>query len=64
MEETDQKLTLNGLVETALFMEDLPRKHDVDLSEIRWESGACSLYFRDPDGHMIELATRGIWEAP
>src|SRR6266568_8267698 len=30
-------------------------KHDVDLSEIRWESGACSLYFRDPDGHMIEL---------
>jgi len=38
-------------------------KHDVDLlSEICWESGARSLYFRDPDGHMIELATPGIWE--
>ena len=38
-------------------------KHDVDLlSEISWEGGARSLYFRDPDGHMIELATPGIWE--
>jgi len=147
MEETDRKLTLNGLVETALFVEELPRAcdfyeqvlglskvkasdtgcvfrvadqrylliisrkaahtpnktasgdllppcalpqqdgqgpghiafgiskdevdswrerlatHDVDLlSEISWETGARSLYFRDPDGHMIELATAGIWE--
>jgi catechol 2,3-dioxygenase-like lactoylglutathione lyase family enzyme len=39
-------------------------KHGVDvLSEITWEGGAQSLYFRDPDGHMIELATPGIWEA-
>ncbi len=39
-------------------------KHDVDvLREITWETGARSLYFRDPDGHMIELATAGIWEA-
>ena len=38
-------------------------KHDVDvLSEITWEGGARSLYFRDPDGHMIEFATAGIWE--
>ncbi len=38
-------------------------KHDVDLlSEISWESGARSLYFRGPDGHLIELATAGIWE--
>jgi len=38
-------------------------KHGVGLlSEINWESGAQSLYFRDPDGHMIELATPGIWE--
>jgi catechol 2,3-dioxygenase-like lactoylglutathione lyase family enzyme len=38
-------------------------RHDVDvLSEIAWESGARSLYFRDPDGHLIELATAGIWE--
>lgn len=39
-------------------------KHGVEiLSEVTWESGARSLYFRDPDGHMIELASPGIWEA-
>jgi len=32
------------------------------LSEVAWERGARSIYFRDPDGHMIELATAGIWE--
>jgi catechol 2,3-dioxygenase-like lactoylglutathione lyase family enzyme len=38
-------------------------KHSVDLlKEISWETGARSLYFRDPDGHLIELATPGIWE--
>ncbi|GAB4177065.1 MAG: VOC family protein [Terrimicrobiaceae bacterium] len=31
-------------------------------SRINWPSGACSLYFRDPDGNAIELATQGIWE--
>lgn len=34
----------------------------VDLSEVRWERGGRSLYFRDPDGHLLELATPGIWE--
>jgi catechol 2,3-dioxygenase-like lactoylglutathione lyase family enzyme len=26
-----------------------------------WELGGQSLYFRDPDGHLIELATPGVW---
>jgi len=26
-----------------------------------WELGGTSLYFRDPDGHLVELATPGIW---
>lgn len=27
----------------------------------QWESGGWSVYFRDPDRHLLELATPGIW---
>jgi catechol 2,3-dioxygenase-like lactoylglutathione lyase family enzyme len=30
-------------------------------SRMRWPDGGESLYFRDPDGHLVELATRGTW---
>jgi len=26
-----------------------------------WELGGTSLYFRDPDRHLLELATPGVW---
>lgn len=26
-----------------------------------WPRGAESLYFRDPDGHLLEVVTPGIW---
>jgi catechol 2,3-dioxygenase-like lactoylglutathione lyase family enzyme len=26
-----------------------------------WPRGGTSIYFRDPDGHLLELATPGIW---
>ena len=26
-----------------------------------WERGGRSLYFRDPDGHSVELVTPGTW---
>ena len=26
-----------------------------------WERGGRSVYFRDPDRHLIELATPGVW---
>jgi catechol-2,3-dioxygenase len=28
---------------------------------VQWPRGATSLYFRDPDGHALELATPGLW---
>jgi catechol 2,3-dioxygenase-like lactoylglutathione lyase family enzyme len=30
-------------------------------SEMCWPRGGRSLYFEDPDGHVLELATPGIW---
>jgi catechol 2,3-dioxygenase-like lactoylglutathione lyase family enzyme len=26
-----------------------------------WDRGGTSLFFRDPDGHLLELATPGVW---
>jgi len=34
----------------------------IEVEEKRnWELGGWSLYFRDPDRHLIELATPGTW---
>jgi catechol 2,3-dioxygenase-like lactoylglutathione lyase family enzyme len=32
--------------------------------DLRWPNGGLSLYFRDPAGNSIELATPGIWNLP
>lgn len=26
-----------------------------------WDRGGQSLYFRDPDGHLLEVVTPGVW---
>lgn len=31
-------------------------------SEMTWPAGGRSLYFEDPDGHVLELATPGLWD--
>ncbi len=30
-------------------------------SRVAWDTGGISLYFRDPDGRSVELATPGLW---
>jgi catechol 2,3-dioxygenase-like lactoylglutathione lyase family enzyme len=39
------------LVENGIALEE---KH-------AWELGGYSLYFRDPDRHLLEVATPGVW---
>ena len=38
------------------------REHDVAIEgRTVWPRGGKSIYFRDPDHHLLELATPGIW---
>lgn len=38
-------------------------QHGVPLeSRVEWPAGGISLYLRDPDGHLVELLTPGVWE--
>jgi catechol 2,3-dioxygenase-like lactoylglutathione lyase family enzyme len=38
------------------------RAHGVAIeSTVDWPRGGRSLYFRDPDGHLLEVLTPGVW---
>jgi catechol 2,3-dioxygenase-like lactoylglutathione lyase family enzyme len=42
--------------------EDWLEQHNVTIeSQVHWERGGRSIYFRDPDSHLIELVTPGCW---
>ena len=52
----------------AIDREELPRWEDrlraegIEIeSRTTWPRGGVSVYFRDPDGHLVELATPGVW---
>ncbi|QFU00368.1 fosfomycin resistance protein FosB [Halomonas sp. THAF5a] len=37
-------------------------RHEIPIEgRTHWPRGGESLYFRDPDGHLLELATPGVW---
>ena len=37
-------------------------EHNVEIEkEIEWPGGGLSIYFRDPAGNSLELATKSIW---
>jgi len=37
-------------------------ENDVEIeSTVKWARGGQSLYFRDPDDHVVELVTPGCW---
>ncbi len=38
------------------------RENEVAIeSTVKWTRGGTSLYFRDPDNHLLELVTPGLW---
>jgi catechol 2,3-dioxygenase-like lactoylglutathione lyase family enzyme len=47
--------------ELAAWAAHLARLEIAVESRVAWEQGAVSLYFRDPDGHSLEVATTGLW---
>jgi tRNA(adenine34) deaminase len=48
--------------EVGLWEERLARLNVPIESRVACAEGATSLYFRDPDGHLLELITPGCWE--
>lgn len=47
--------------ELAAWEEKLEQLGIAVEGRMQWERGGRSLYFRDPDGHLLELMTPGIW---
>ena len=48
--------------ELEAWLSYLEREGVEVLSDVSWERGGRSLYFRDPDGHLLELASPGVWD--
>jgi catechol 2,3-dioxygenase-like lactoylglutathione lyase family enzyme len=39
------------------------RDADIEIEgRTKWPRGGISIYFRDPDRHLLELATPGLWQ--
>jgi catechol 2,3-dioxygenase-like lactoylglutathione lyase family enzyme len=51
-----------GADEVAAWEKRLEAQGVVIEGRARWPRGGVSLYFRDPDSHLLELATPGLWK--
>ena len=50
-----------GKDELATWEQHLAEKGVAVEGATSWKRGGRSIYFRDPDGHLLELATPGLW---
>jgi len=50
-----------AMEDLKLWEESLASRGITIESRVEWERGGVSLYFRDPDGHSVELVTEGTW---
>jgi catechol 2,3-dioxygenase-like lactoylglutathione lyase family enzyme len=50
-----------GTEELAAWEEKLAARGVPIEGRTDWSRGGHSIYFRDPDGHLLELATPGLW---
>jgi catechol 2,3-dioxygenase-like lactoylglutathione lyase family enzyme len=51
-----------ALDSVAVWQERLARLGISVEQTVKWPKGGTSLYFRDPDGHLLELLTPGVWK--
>lgn len=47
--------------EFAPWEKHLASHHVAIEGRVEWPRGGTSIYFRDRDGHLLELATPGLW---
>jgi catechol 2,3-dioxygenase-like lactoylglutathione lyase family enzyme len=50
-----------GAAELAAWEKHLAANSVAIEGRVAWPRGGKSVYFRDPDGHLLELATPGLW---
>ncbi|KAJ9215121.1 hypothetical protein DTO166G4_3199 [Paecilomyces variotii] len=54
-------LAVNNPEDVDRWDEHLRNKGVNVTARMKWERGGRSIYFEDPDGHVGEIASRGLW---